>query len=161
MLKKLIFALALGIFAIAPVSAQTKVDKYLGTWNMVSQPKGSKYKMVTLTVSVDSDALKVEKLSEDVRNGKENSWTTIYSYKLSGATSAYLPSTSSFGSTYMSYLSNGKLRLVYNYDAGRFDLESLASNSGTREDWSLSDDGKTLTVDVLTFGRSQKFVYSK
>jgi hypothetical protein len=163
MLKKLVFALTLAVFAATSVSAQTKVDQYLGTWKLTSQPKNSKFKMVTLNVSVEGDAFEVEKISDTVKDGKDYSWTTIYSYKLSGATSAYLPSKrNDFASTYMRYMSDGKLRLVYNYNASSVDLESLESNSSIREDWSLSSDGRTLTVDLLNYNRaSTRFVYTK
>lgn len=162
MLKKLSFILALGVFVVASVSAQTKVDKFLGTWKLTSQPKKTKY-MVTLNVSVDSETFKVDKFTETMRDDKDYSWTTIYSYKLSGATSAFLQSKQNdFSSTYMRYLSDDRLRLVYNYNVNNVNLESLESNTSIREDWSLSSDGKTLTVDVLNFNRSStKFVYAK
>lgn len=163
MLKKLAFVIALGVFAVASVAAQTKVDKYLGTWKMIGQPKGSKFKMVTLNVSVDADVFKVEKITETMRNDKDYSWTTIYTYKLSGATSAFLQSKQNdFSSTYLRYLADDRLRLVYNYNVNNVDLESLESTSSVREDWSLSGDGRSLTVDILNFNRSStRFVYAK
>ena len=158
MLKKLTFALALGVFAFAfSVSAQTKVDQYLGTWKMVSQPKDSKYKMITLNVSVDGDAFKVERIIEEVRDGKDVSSTTISSWKLSGASSTLLNPLGDFSTTYMSYLRNGKLRFGNIYSPVNVNQDPLQFNPSIREDWSLSSDGRTLTVG----SRSRKFVYAK
>lgn len=161
MLKKLAFAIALVSFAAFAATAQTKVDKYLGTWKLVIQPKTS-YKSVTLNVSIDGEAFKVEKIAEYNRYGKLYSGTTIFSYKLSGATAAFLQSQQNgYSSTYLQYLSKERLRLVYTYKNADINREEY-SDLSVREDWSLSSDGKTLTVDVLNFNRSStKFVYTK
>lgn len=159
MMKKMIFAALFAVFAVVSVSAQTKVDQYLGTWKMVSQPKKWKIKMMILNVSVADEMFKIEKITDDVRDGKDIASTVIYSYKLSGGTSTFLPITSTVGTTYLRYKSDGKLRLFQTYDAGN--PESLGSVLNVREDWSLSSDGRTLSVEIRRYSDSLKFVFAK
>ena len=160
-MKKLIFAVMFTIFAIASVSAQTKVDKYLGTWKMVSQPKNSKLNMITLNVSVADEMLKVEKITEYTVNGKDSSSTVIYSYKLNGGTSTSLPFQSVSASTYLRYQADGRLRLGYDWNNTAVNQNPLAFNSSTREYWSLSGDAKSLTIVYNSNRPSMGFVFAK
>jgi hypothetical protein len=151
MLKKLFFVALLTTFAIVSASAQTKVDKYLGTWKLTNPPKNSKLKTITLNVSVDGELLKIEKITDEIRDGKDYSTTIINPYKLSGGTLTFFPGKMSEpGSTYLQYPSDGKLRLFLEWGV-----------MTTREDWSLSGDDKTLTAQSRRYGSSMKFVYAK
>ena len=141
----------LTIFAIVSASAQTKVDNYLGTWKLTSQKKNSDLKMITLNVSVADEMFKIEQITDDVRDGKDRSWTVNYLYKLNGGTLTFFPGKmSERASTYLQYPSDGKLRLFVDW----------GSNS-TREDWRLSDNGKTLTIDTRKYGYTVRSVYAK
>ncbi len=161
MLKKLFFAIALVSFAAFSAAAQTKVDKYLGTWKMIGQPKGSKLKMITLNVSVADEMFKVERTTEYVVNGKAHSSTVIYSYKLNGGTSTSLPFQGVSASTYLRYLADGKLQLGYDWNSTNVNQDPLAFNTSVREYWSLSSDGKTLTVSSRKYFDSSNFVFAK
>jgi hypothetical protein len=161
MLKKLVFASILTIFAIGSAAAQTKVDKYLGTWKMISQPKNSKLNLITLNVSVADEMLKVEKITEYTVNDEDRSSTVIYSYKLNGGTSTSLPFQGVSASTYLRYRADGRLRLGYDWNTTTVSQDPLAFNSSTREYWSLSGDGKTLTIFYNSNRPSAEFVFAK
>lgn len=162
MVKKLIFIAFLTTFAIASASAQTKVDKYIGTWKMVSQPKNSKLTMITFNVSVEGGAFKVEKTTEYTVNGKDSVSTVIYSYKLNGETSTTLLSRmNDYASIYLRYLPDDRLLLGYDYNSNRVDQNLVSFSSSAREYWSLSGDGKTLTVSNRKYSDSSKFGFAK
>jgi ABC-type transport system substrate-binding protein len=158
--KKLIFAALLGIFAIGSVSAQSKIDNFLGVWKMIETEgagSSSTVKSLTLNVSQTGDEIVIDRTAGGVYNNQAYSNTLSSSYKLSGATTTQLVG-GRFGGTvqgYMEFFNPHKLRF-----RAEFQTELRKIDRNVREDWTLSDDGKTLTIHTYSVGRS-KTIFTK
>jgi hypothetical protein len=154
MLKKSFYALVIGVFAVMTVSAQAKVDKFIGTWQLTKvegSGKSSNLKSMILNVSQSGGELKIERdtqSSAPVQNNAvttNNSLTQTNLFKINGNDSFSVIS-GQFGGrvrSQMRFLSADKLR----FDT-EVDKDFTVTNS--RELWTVSSDGKTLTVETAS-----------
>lgn len=172
-MMKIFFSLIIGIFLTCAVIAQNNFDKFIGDWKLtkVSNIKDLKFE-TQLNVSVTSDILKIEKTSIEAnktyvqptelfnKNGKTT--TSVSKRGNCGSESKYLLS-SNLNNLYIERKAND----ILNPNRIFYDIER----------WSLSNDGKTLTIqmtfkvldnsgtpinqDPFALGSVTKFIYSK
>jgi hypothetical protein len=155
MMKKSVLALMLGIFAVISVSAQSRASNFLGAWKL-AKIEGDTKKLgilsVDLNVSQAGDEIRIERNSQVVFNKRRFSRSQSDSYKSDGKVSVSLSGGITGGQMHsqLRLLAADKLRFDISFDGDYGDEEN-------REIWSLSDDGKTLTVESY-FTRTNNFV---
>ena len=145
MMKKMFLAALFGALAMVSVSAQNQVDNFLGTWKLSrieGAPKNSTVKSIVLNISQTGAVINVERNTLGIYNNQNYSKTDPGSFDLSGASSVNIIG-GKFGGTVRNevrFLADDKLR---------FDsiLERDNSTVSARELWTVSGDGKTLTVE--------------
>lgn len=148
MLKKLFMVALFGALAVVSVAGQSKADNFLGTWTLTKTegfPKTSTVQKVTLDISKTADAIKIERTSEGVNNNQKYSVVLSESFNIKSGSSVSLVA-GQFGGT----LKN-RMR-VLTADRLRFDssLERDLTTVSEREIWTLSNDGKTLTIETFS-----------
>jgi len=148
MLKKLFIAVLFGAFAVASISAQKNVDNFVGTWKLTKTeglPKTSTVQKVTLDISQTADAIRIERTSEGVNNNQKYSFNNIESFDVKNGTSVSLVA-GQFGGTLKNQLR------VLAANRLRFDsvLDRDLTTVSAREIWTLSSDGKTLTIETFS-----------
>ncbi len=163
-MKKLLIVVLFSIFVVLPVSAQSRVDKFLGNWKMTKIESGAKDSTVnslTMNVSLDGKEIKINQTAQGVNDGKDYNDTINSSYRLNGAASTQ-PAGGQFGGTlirYMTVHTPGKIE----FSLGLRSDSSPSSPVGmvAVELWTLSDDAKTLTIESRTRHSSSKTIFSK
>ena len=178
MLKKNFIAALFGAFMVISVSAQSKsADNFLGTWKLTKVEGAGKswnLKSMTLNVSQTGDEFRIERDTQSaatIQNNavtQNNLFTQTSSYKINGDDSVSVLA-GQFGGTVrsqMRFLSASKLRLDT-----KLDKDFNVTNA--RELWTVSSDGKTLTIEASSRFYSKntpenaggvvttKFVFSK
>ena len=165
MLKKLVFAVVLVSFAAFSAAAQTKVDRYLGTWKMTKIEgylKGTTIKSMVMSVSEVGGEFKIVNETAGVSANKQSYSTTRTSaYKVNGAsTTNIIPG--QFGGVVVSYLDfTGKNKLRLRNTVQKTEEGRQVIPFGSTEYWTVSDDGKTLTVEIRTAYNSSKAIFVK
>ena len=142
-MKKLFFVTLLSIFMAFSSFAQSKVDRFLGNWNLTQAKDISKIKSYTYNVSQTNGELKIERNIQNVNSQNEYSDTKLY--KNEGSVSFKLVADQLGG------VSETKMRVI-NPLKIRFDRTNTTKNRFARywEVWSLSKDGKTLTIEYFS-----------
>jgi hypothetical protein len=160
MLKKIFMVALFGALAVVSVSAQTRVDNFTGTWKstkLEGSIKDHNVQSLTLNVTQAAGDLQIEQTTQAVYQKRDYSRTQSSSYKLDGSTSTDLRGGQSLGALnrYLKVTGADKLMLRYNIQTdGNGEV-------GTTEFWTLSDDGKTLTVELRAKYGFSKITYSR
>ena len=160
MLKRLFFVTLLGVFAILSVSAQNGADNFTGTWKSTKLEglvKDNNVQSITLNVTQTGGDFQIEQTTQVLYEKKSYSRTQSSSYKVDGSTSTDLRGGQPLGALnrYMKFQSSNKLMLRYNIQTdGNGEV-------GATEFWTLSGDGKTLTVELRARYGFSKITYSK
>lgn len=150
MLKKLFCAALLSGLAAFSVFAQSKAGNFLGTWKLTEikgSMKNSTIDSMVLNISQTGDEIKIEKITQGVYLDKPYSLTRTELYALNGSDSVSVVGGLTGGTQ------TNRMRLLAP-DKLRFDstLNQDRARTSIREFWSVSDDGKTLTIE--TTGRT-------
>lgn len=159
-MKKVFFVALLSVFAFLSVSAQNKADNFAGTWKSTKiegAAKNNYVQSITLKVAQAGDDFRIEQTMQAVYEQKDYSRTQASSYKLSGESSTDLRGGQSIGALtrYMKFVGSNKLML-------RYGIQTDSNGEvGTTETWTLSNDGKALTVEIRAKYGTSKITYSK
>lgn len=141
-MRRVLFVALFCIFAIVSVSAQSKADNFIGNWQMTSM-KGSfndsPIPTFYLDITRSGDKIKIV----DSRSPNKNQVATkTYEFSIDGDNLVYLNKVglgSSAANIEADFVSNNKLRI----------LKSNYYTSDVREIWTISKDGKTLTIEEI------------
>ena len=147
-MKKMLFVALFSMFAIVSVAAQKNADNFVGTWKLTKTeglPKTSTVRKMTLDISQTGGAIRIARITEGVTNNQTYSTAATESFDVKGGSSVSLVA-GQFGGT----LKN-RLRVLA---ANRLRFDSVLDRDltivSTREIWTLSSDGKTLTVETFS-----------
>lgn len=157
--KLILLAFSLALFVSASF-AQQKSANFLGTWKLAESENNSKAGKTTITVTETGKDLIIERNHQKAGNAETYSFKT--SYKISGATTTKLIA-GQFGGveiTSLRFLKDNKLQLLKTMRTDP-DLQTVVGSTPSRETWTLSEDGKTLTVKIVARYASSKMVFVK
>lgn len=160
MLKKLFFVTLLSVFVVLSVSAQKAADNFTGTWKstkLEGSVKDNNVQSLTLNVTQANGDLRIEQTTQAVYQKKDYSRTQSSSYRLDGSVSTDLRGGQLLGALnrYLKVTGSDKLMLRYNIQT------DADGEVGTTEFWTLSEDGKTLTVELRAKYGFSKITYSR
>jgi len=163
-MKKMFFAVLFGIFAAISISAQSKVDNFLGTWKMTKIEGGTEYstiKSISMNVSLDGKELKIAQTMQGVNNNKAYTDTSNTSYKLNGA-AVTEPAGGRFGGILIRYMTiHAPDKLEFTLGLKNDPSPSNIVGMVAVQLWTLSDDAKILTIETQTRHTKSIIIFSK
>ena len=159
-MKKLVLATFFITLAVFSASAQKSVDNFLGNWKstkLEGAVKSNAVQTVTLNVTQAAGNFKIERTTQGVYDKKDYSYTQTSAYKIDGSSATALVDGSiRILTSYMKITAPNKLMLRYNIET-----DTSATGLGDTEQWTLSADGRTLTVEWRGRYGSSKTVFTK
>lgn len=159
MKKKLVFvSIFLLILTVSATFAQRKADNFLGKWKLAETgnkwAEKSRIESMTIVVTEENNDLIIEKMSKSSANAFSN--VSRVNYKINGDTITTVIGGLSGGveSRRLRFVKDHRLQFLWSYHR---DLD-LVSN---RETWTISEDGKTLTVNHQSKYTFTKMIFTK
>ena len=159
MTRKLVFLFALSlIFTVSTAFAQQRSKNFLGTWKLAETGNDSVKKRgtesMTINVTEDGDFLVVEKIGKGTDNIYSS--TTKTNFKINGnpITTVSGGFLRGFESRRLRFEKDNKLQFLM---STYYDLDRRL----TREIWTVSKDGKTLTVKHAGRYAWSKMIFTK
>ncbi len=158
MKKKLILAsVFLLILTVSAAVAQRKADNFLGKWKLEPANKWAekwRIESMTIVVTEENNDLIVEKISKSSVNAFSN--VNRINYKVNGGTITTVIGGffGGYETRRLRFVKDNRLQFLLSYQRD-WDVTS------SRETWTISEDGKTLTVNHQTKYISTKTIFTK
>lgn len=157
-MKKLLFAFLFAAVAIVSASAQ---DAFVGRWTRTKVEGTGAVSAVTdlqIAISKTGNELKFERKSSGMNGNKPFTNTITQSFKIKGGDSAKLIPGRFGGVMIERFTVHNPSRIEI---GTTFNADNEQMNRTSREFWTLSNDGKTLTVEYRNDFASTTMVFTK